>query len=197
MNLAAGYIVQNLDDLGQITVTTEAFTLAGKGRLTISGTMANGSGTAPVFTGGNPLGGIVNINGGMLDLSTQANTTVGANTYVRFSGIAPTGSTLNINAGGTMMWNNGTQAFIDTPVINANDGSIIAVNGQDHIFGFASATAFSATSLNITGTATLLTRDLFGPQTQRFPRMRTQLDGSGTLEFRGNTNCRRQPSHRH
>jgi hypothetical protein len=114
LNLAAGYILQNLDDIGQITVTTEAFTLDGKGRLTISGTMANGTGTAPNFTGGNPLGGIVNINGGMLDLSTTANTVVGANTYVRFSGIAATGSTLNINAGGTMMWNNGTQGFIDT-----------------------------------------------------------------------------------
>ncbi len=189
LNLAAGYIVQNLDDIGQIGVTTEAFTKTGKGRLTISGTMANGTGTAPNFTGGNPLAGIVNINGGMLDLSTTANTTVGANTYVRFSGIAPTGSTLNINSGGTLMINNGTQATLDLETINLNDGSILAVTGQDHIIGYATLTAFGTSSLNVTGTSTLLTRDLFGVQTQRFPRLRTQLDGTGTLQLLGNTNA--------
>ena len=32
LNLAAGYLLQQLDDVGQITATTEAFTLDGKGR---------------------------------------------------------------------------------------------------------------------------------------------------------------------
>ena len=155
LNLGAGYILQNLDDLGQITATTEAFTKAGKGRLVITGTMAVN----------NPLAGIVNINGGMLSLDNITSQTVGANTYNRFTGIAALGTTLNINSGGTLMINSGTQSFSDVPIINANNGSIIAVNGQDHIFGYAVAAAASAASLNITGTSTLLT--MIPPHSQR------------------------------
>ena len=189
INVSAGHLLHSLDDIGQIGVTTNTFTKAGKGRLGISGTMANGTGTAPNFTGGNPLGGIVNVNGGILGLDTSVNTTTGANTYVRFSGIAATGSTLNINAGGTIMINNGTAGTLDTPIINLNNGGIFGINGQDHAIGFATATVGVNTALNINGTSTLLTRDLFGPQVQRFPRLRAELNGTGTLQLLGNTNA--------
>jgi fibronectin-binding autotransporter adhesin len=166
INLAAGYLVQNLDDTGQLTATTETFTKAGKGRLIITGTMATV----------NPLGGTVNVNGGMLSLDNQA--------AGRFLGVAA-GGTININAGGTLFINNGTQARLDVQTVNANNGSIIGINGNEQIIGLDAG----GTTLNITGTATLLARDLFGPQTQRFPRLRTALTGTGTLNLLGNTNA--------
>lgn len=179
LNLGAGYVLENLDDVGQITATTNAFTKAGRGRLIIAGAMANA----------NPLGGVVNVNGGMLSLDTQASQAVGANTYVRFTGIAGTGTTLNVNNGGTVLINNGTAATLDMPAINMNDGSILAPNGQDHGIGFATTTVAGPTILTASGTSNLLTRDLFGPQTQRFPRLRAQLDGTGTIQIVGNTNA--------
>jgi len=179
LDLAPAWLVQNLDDVGQITATTNAFTKAGNGRLIITGTMANA----------NPLGGVVNVNDGMLSMDSQASQAVGANTYVRFTGIAGTGTTLNVNNGGTFMANNGTVAALDVPAINLNDGSIFNLNGQDHAVGFATATAAGPTVVTVSGTSTWLIRDLFGPQTQRFTRMRAELDGTGTLELRGNTNA--------
>ena len=75
-------------------------------------------------------------------------------------------------------------------IINANDGSIIAINGQDHIFGYSVVGGASTpTTLNIDGTVTLPTRDLFAPQTQRFPRLRTSLTGTGVLNLLPNTNA--------
>ena len=99
LDLAAGYIVQNLDDVGQIGVTTNTFTKAGNGRLIITGNTA--------LSAANPLQGIVNINGAMLSLDSSISQTVGANTYVRILGIGGTGTTLNINNGGTLLLNGG------------------------------------------------------------------------------------------
>jgi autotransporter-associated beta strand protein len=184
LNLGAGYIVQNLDDTGQITATTEAFTKAGPGRLIITGTMATT----------NPLGGVVNVNGGMLSLDNVTSQAVGPNTYNRFTGISATGTTLNINNGGTVMINSGTAAAFDLPTINLNDGGILATNGADHAIGFSVAGgANTVTNLNISGTASFLTRDLFAAQTQRFPRLRAVLNGTGTLNLIPNTNAGGNP----
>jgi hypothetical protein len=122
LNLAAGYILQNLDDAGQIGITTEAFTKAGKGRLIITGNAA--------LSAQNPLQGVVNINGGMLSLDSSISQTVGANTYIRYLGIAGTGTTLNINNGGTLLLNSGGNVF-DVPTVNLKDGGIFAVQGGD------------------------------------------------------------------
>lgn len=181
-NIAAGFMLHGLDDVGQITATTNTFTKAGAGRLNLVGNLANA----------NPLGGIVNVNDGMLDSSNQASQAVGANTYVRFTGIAGTGTTLNINSGGVFMGNNGTVAILDTPTINLN-GGILAFNGQNHIVGFATATAGAAQVMNISGTSTILARDLFGPQTARNIFVHSQLDGNGTLEIRGSTGAGNTP----
>ena len=170
LNLAAGYIVQNLDDVGQIGFTTEAFTKAGKGRLIITGLMADA----------NPLGGIVNVNGGMLSLDRLQGAGAAG---TRFAGIAAAGTTLNINSGGTLMINSGTQGRLDVPTVNLNDGGILAIQGNNHIIGLDAGT----TTLNTSGTATLLTRDLFGPQTARFMFVRNTLTGAGTLNLIGNT----------
>ena len=130
----------------------------------------------------NPLGGMVNIDGGMLSLE-RLQAAGGAGT--RFAGIAAVGTTININEGGTLFLNNGTQGRLDVPLVNANNGSIIGVNGNEQIIGLDAG----GTTLNIDGTVMLLTRDLFGPQTQRFPRLRSDLTGTGTLVLLGNTNA--------
>ena len=176
LNLAAGYLLQNLDDVGQITATSEAFTKAGKGRLIIGGGMADA----------NPLGGVVNINGGMLSLD-RLQAAGGAGT--RFAGIAAGGTTLNINSGGTLMVNNGTQGRLDVPTVNLNDGGILAVQGNNHIIGLDAGT----TTLNTSGTSTVLTRDLFGPQTSRFQFWRNTLTGAGTLNLIGSTGAGNTP----
>ena len=172
LNIAAGYLVQNLDDVGQITATTEAFTKAGKGRLTITGSMADA----------NPLGGTVNIDGGLLDLARLQGGSTTAGT--RFSGIAATGTVVNINSGGTLLLNNGTQGRLDVPTVNLNNGGTLAVQGNSaHIIGLDGG----GTTLNVSGTARILLRDLFAPQTARLPRLRSALTGSGTLELIGST----------
>ena len=185
LNLAAGYIVQNLDDVGQLGFTTEAFTKAGKGRLIITGNAA--------LSAGNPLQGVVNINGGMISLDSSISQTVGANTYVRYLGIGGVGTTLNVNSGGTILLNSGANVF-DVPVINMNDGSIFAVQGGDAQIGYSVAGgASSVTTFNINGTTSILARDLFGPQTERLPRLRADLAGSGTLVIVPNTNAGGNP----
>ena len=168
LNLAAGYVLQNLDDVGQIGFTTNAFTLAGKGRLTITGGMADA----------NPLGGVVNVSGGILGLDRIAGGVTTAGT--RFSGIAATGTTVNINSGGMLLLNSGTQGRLDVPTVNLNEGGILAVQGNDaHILGLDAG----GTTLNVNGTASILLRDLFNPQQARLPRLRSALTGDGTLNL--------------
>lgn len=171
LNLAPGYLVQNLDDVGQIGATAETFTKAGKGRLIITG--------ATALSAGNPLQGTVNINGGMLSLDSVVGTPS------RFLGIADIGTTVNVNNGGTLFLNSGTQSQFDIPSLNLNDGSILGINGANHVIGFLAAQ--SGTTTTVSGTATMAVRDLFGTQTARFIFMRTALAGSGTLNLLGNT----------
>lgn len=178
LDLAAGYLVQNLDDVGQITATTEAFTKAGKGRLTITGSMADA----------NPLGGVVNINGGTLELNRLQGGSSTAGT--RFSGIAATGTVVNINSGGTLVINSGTQGRLDVPVVNLNNGGTLAIQGNSaHIIGLDAG----GTTLNVSGTARILLRDLFAPQTSRMPRLRSALTGAGTLELIAGTESGSNP----
>ena len=115
LNLAAGYIVQNLDDVGQIGVTTETFTKTGKGRLILTGNAA--------LAAGNPLQGVTNINGGMLSLDASVSQTVGANTYTRILGIGGTGTTLNINNGGTLLLNGGANFSMCRRLMQTTDQS--------------------------------------------------------------------------
>jgi autotransporter-associated beta strand protein len=177
-NLAPGYMVQSLDDVGQINVTAEAFTKAGKGRLILTGNNPTGAQLAL----GNPLQGVVNINGGMLSLDSVA----AQPTDSRFLGIAPTGTTVNVNNGGTLFINSGTQSQFDIPALNLNDGSILGINANNHIIGLLTPVA-GATTATVNGTATIVVRDLFATQTARFIFMRTALAGSGTLNILGNT----------
>ncbi|HET6406892.1 MAG TPA: hypothetical protein VFG14_03345, partial [Chthoniobacteraceae bacterium] len=172
LNLAAGYLVQNLDDVGQIGFTSETFTKAGKGRLIITGNTA--------LSLGNPLQGNVNINGGMLSLDSVVGTPS------RFLGIAPSGTTVNVNNGGTLFLNSGTQSQFDIPSLNLNDGSILGINGNNHVIGLL-APAAGTTTTTVNGTATMVVRDLFATQTARFIFMRTALAGTGTLNLIGNT----------
>jgi fibronectin-binding autotransporter adhesin len=171
-NLAPGYLVENLDDVGQINATAETFTKAGKGRLILTG--------ATSLAGGNPLQGVVNINGGMLSLDSVVGTPS------RFLGIAPIGTTVNVNNGGTLFINSGTQSQFDIPSLNLNDGSILAINGNNHVIGLLTP-APGTTTATVNGTATIVVRDLFATQTARFIFMRTALAGSGTLNILGNT----------
>jgi len=93
VNLAAGYLVQNLDDIGQISSSAgNTLTLAGRGRLTITGALADGNYNNPTdanLGALNPIQGDVVVNGGMLDfgrLQGQGNAAgVPANT--RFAGM--------------------------------------------------------------------------------------------------------------
>ncbi len=166
LNLAAGYLVQSLDDIGQLAnAVGNTFTKAGKGRLTITGAMA------PT----NPLAGPVVIDGGMIELNSV--------TSGRFNGIT-TANTLTINNGGTIFLNAGTAA-LDIATVIANNGSILGFNGGDHTIGLAAG----GSTLTVNGTVSLLNRDLFGPQTQRFIRLHSELNGSGVLQLLGNTNA--------
>lgn len=177
LDLAGGFLVQNLDDVNQLVAGTNTFTKAGGGRLILTGALADA----------NPLGGVVNIDGGMLSMDRLAGGATTAGT--RFAGIASTGTAININNGGTLLLNNGTQGRLDVPTVNLNNGGILAVQGQDQIVGLNGG----GTSLNVSGTATLLTRDLFNAQQERLPRIRTDITGSGTLEVYGNTNAGGNP----
>ena len=173
INIAAGYLVQNLDDNGQIGITTDTFTKTGKGRLTITG--------AGALALQNPLAGNVNIDQGMLDLSAAAGG--------RFLGIAAAGGIVNVNNGGTLFINSATQNRLDIVNLVLNDGSILAMNGADHIIG----TEVGGTTLTVNGTAKLLSRDLFNPQQERLPRIRTAIMGSGVLELVPNANSGGNP----
>ncbi len=176
LDLAAGYLLQNLDDVGQLSsVAGNTFTKDGPGRLVITGAMADA----------NPLAGAVVVNDGMLSMDRLA-AAGGAGT--RFAGIAAT-APVTVNNGGTLLLNNGTQGRWDLASTTLNDGSILAVQGQDHIIGNNAGGA----ALTVNGTATLVTRDLFTPQTQRFPRLRADLAGAGTLSLIGNTNAGGNP----
>jgi hypothetical protein len=174
-NLAPGYLVQSLDDVGQINTTGEAFTKAGKGRLILTGVNTAGAQLAL----SNPLQGIVNIDGGMLSLDAVAGTPS------RFVGILDSGTTVNVNNGGTLFLNNAAQSQFDIPTLNLNDGSLLGINGANHVIGFLAPQ--SGTTMNVSGTATVAVRDLFATQTARFIFMRTAIAGSGTLNLIGNT----------
>lgn len=181
VNLAAGFTNWSLDDAGQLGAAAgNTFTKSGNGRLILTSTLA----------ANNPLAGPVVINGGMLSLDNQVSQVVGANTYNRFVGIAATGTSVTVNNGGVLLLNNSGQAFFDLPTLNANNGSILAIQGNDQIFGYSVAGgASTVTNLNIDGTVSLLTRELFNPQGQRFPRLRAVLNGTGTLDLIPNTNA--------
>lgn len=171
LNLAAGYILQNLDDAGQLAGTAgNTFTKAGKGRLVVTGTLGSG----------NPLAGPVVIDGGMLEL--------GSITAPRFNGIA-TANTLTINNGGTIFLNNGTAAALDTATVIANNGAIFGMNGADHQIGLATG----GSTFTVNGTVSILNRDLFAVQTQRLVRLHSELQGSGVLQLLGSTNAGSAP----
>ncbi len=176
LDLAPGYLVQLLNDAGQLSAGTNAFTKAGNGRLIISGTLADA----------NSLGGVVNVNDGTFSLERLQ---AGAGAGTRFAGIAATGTTVNINNGGTLLLNGTTQGRLDVPTVNLNDGGILAVQGNNHIVGLDNG----STTLNTSGTATILTRDHFTPQTSRFQFWRNTLTGSGTLDLIGGTGAGAAP----
>lgn len=136
VNLAAGYIVQNLDDVGQITATTEAFTKGGKGRLILGGAIADA----------NRLGGMVNIDGGMLSMDRLAARSTTAGT--RFAGIAVTGATVNINNG----WHSGGGALIPFGSLALNNGPTLSFGGYANGSASAGLTASSEDAYFANGT---------------------------------------------
>ncbi|MDB6149871.1 MAG: hypothetical protein JWQ44_1319 [Chthoniobacter sp.] len=176
LNVASAFQQVNLDDAGQLAGFGD-MVKAGKGRLTLGGQDYNYSGN-------------VIINGGILDL----NRTVAVDdptvtdplvTITRFSSIAGTlqgntTNTLTINGGGTLMLNAGAGQF-DAANVIANDGAIIGVQGADLEMGLRINTGEN--KLTINGTVKILGRDLFTTQTQRLPRLHSDLLGSGTLEL--------------
>lgn len=170
-HIPAGFQQLNLDDTGQISnFVGSTFTKRGAGRLTIGGTLATT----------NPLAGDVVIDGGLLEFNNAA-----SGRFVGMTGVGTSGTnTLTINSGGVLALNNGANAF-DVASVVANNGAIIGFNGGDTLLGLATG----GSTLTVNGTVTMLTRDLFGVQTQRFPRIHSDLQGSGTLQFLGNTNA--------
>lgn len=159
VNIAAGYTQWNLDDTGQLSVNPgETFTLRGKGRLTIAGTMATT----------NPLAGPVIIDGGILEFSSV--------TAPRFNGMTAF-NTLTVNNGGVLFLNNGTAASAFDSNVVATNGSVFAIGGSDVGIGALAG----GNTMDISGTVTFLSRDLLNPQTQRAPRINADLTGSGTL----------------
>jgi fibronectin-binding autotransporter adhesin len=216
INVAGGFQQLTLDDHptasqildNQIQVlagaTNVSLTKSGNGRLTIGD-----SGGGPDFN--LPLTGTVSgvgggtgliINKGVVDFNTIENSTTqvtgAASRFSALSSVAATGasiaqSTVTINNGGMLVMNSGTSSKLDTHV-TLNAGGVLGGQGNAHYIGnfqLPDGVTFATTTNVPIFTAnggTILARDSFSTQTQRFIRMRDMLTGAGTVDIIGETN---------
>lgn len=179
VRLAAGLTHLNLDDVGQIANSFgNTFTLAGNGRLTIAGAMADA----------NPLAGDVVVAGGILELNRLQGASTTANT--RFSGFTGTTSTsigtnsLTVNNGGVLMLNNGTIGNLDVASLILNNGSVLSIQSNNQEIGVRTqGGATNASTMQVNGTVSMMHRDLLGAQTQRNFFINSDLTGAGTLSI--------------
>lgn len=206
INVGAGFQQITLDDHPTISVildnqiqvaagaTNVSLTKWGSGRLTIGD-----SGTGPDFN--LPLDGTVAggtgliINKGVVDFNTVENSTlqplVVASRFSALSSFAATGgivtqSTVTINNGGMLVLNSGTASKLDNNVI-LNAGGVLGGQAAAHYIGNYEAVAgVNVPTITLNG-GTILARDAFTPQTQRFLRMRDILTGTGTVDLLAET----------
>ncbi|MGI8602276.1 MAG: autotransporter-associated beta strand repeat-containing protein [Verrucomicrobiales bacterium] len=166
INPAAGFQFMILDDAGTPSQ------ISGAGNLT-----KNGVGRLQITTQDYNLTGNLIVNAGVMEFNRLQGGAAG-----RFSAFSPA-STITVN-GGMLVPNNGTAGVIDN-ALTLNVSGVLATNGQDHQYG---ATAGAGTPLVLNG-GTILSRDAFNPQTQRFIRFDSLMSGSGTVDLLGSTNA--------